>query len=45
MNFEKVNVTGAKCKASNSYDLDIDEEAKYIDRELAGIRAKVQLFA
>lgn len=40
MNSEKVNIVGSQGKDSRSYDSDLKEEEKYLDRELAGFRAK-----
>lgn len=43
MNSAKVNVVGAQSKAPRLYDSDIEKEAKYLDKETEGFRAKCQV--
>lgn len=42
MNSVKVNAVGTQGRAYISYDLDMNEDAKYLDRDLEGFRAKGQ---
>lgn len=42
MTFEKVNVVGSQDKATRSHNSDLEEEAKYLDRELVCFQTKGQ---
>lgn len=42
MNFEKVKIVGAQGLTSRAYESDLKKEAKYLNCELAGFRARGQ---
>lgn len=42
MNSEKMNIMRAQGKNPRSYDFDVDEKAKYLDKELDNLQAKGQ---
>lgn len=45
MNFEKVNELGTQGRTSRSYDSDVEEKKKYLEKQLAGFQARANIFS